>query len=259
MNFDWNNPPWKGGVKKYRLGLQPVPLADWFQRPISSELFAHKKRLLDQRYADVVQVYGASGTAQVKLAEHFESAKLDGLDYPDTIAHLSLQVADDLCLVASAGEQRLLAASVCSPSYWNVREKIGQSLAEIHQPVTSLEGKLGERIASSISNAPLLQPFERVNWFVHGDQERFHTTPEENLQGHPSTWFVRSERETICRFSEDYVLFTINVRFAPLSEIAAYPEARMDLKKSLQGFDADEMTYFGGDKKIQRLMSFLAS
>ncbi|MBO6565473.1 MAG: DUF3445 domain-containing protein [Pseudomonadales bacterium] len=256
LTFDWNSPPWQGGVVKYRLGLQPIQLADWFDAPISDDLFAHKKKLLDEKYEQVVQVTEFSEPAQRALASNF--AQLDPQDfaYPDTIAHLGLQVADDLCLIESGGEQRMLAASVCSPTYWDVRDKIGCSLVEIHGPVATLEEKIGYKIARFINNAPVLQPFERVNWFIHADQDRFHLKPV-SIQGEPESWFVRSERETVCRFHEDFALFTINPRFARLAEIHEYPEATVDLIKSLSSFDQKEIDYFGGAKKHRLLLEYL--
>ena len=54
-------------------------------------------------------------------------AKIFGIKhtkYPDLIAELSLNIQDDLCLMESQGQQKLLAASICSPSYWDVRTKM---------------------------------------------------------------------------------------------------------------------------------------
>ena len=63
---------------------------------------------------------------------------------------MSLNIQDDLCLIESKGEQRLIAACICSPSYWDVRTKIGKPLNEIHSPVTSLEEKIGNRISTKL-------------------------------------------------------------------------------------------------------------
>ncbi len=254
--FDWQSPPWHGGLSKYRLGLRPIAREQWFQA-IPEELYRYKKNLLDHRYGDVVQVTHQSAVVQRILATHFAGYDPDKSAFRDTIADLSLLVADDLCLLEAHGEQRLRAASVCSPTYWNVRDKIGQSLARIHEPVTTLEEKIGDKVARSISSAPLLTPFERMNWFIHSDQTRFHLESEQELKGHPADWFVRSERETICRFHEDYALFTINVRFAGLKEIHDYPAAREDLKKSLASLDQDEIEYFGGREKVDQLLDYL--
>ena len=102
----------------------------------------------------------------------------------------------------TSGEQRFIAGSVCSPSYWNIQEKIGLSMAAVHQPVTTLETKIGEQIRRFIRHSPVMTPFERSNWFVHGDRERLHLSPEDAITTQPHQWFVRSERETplsLCR------------------------------------------------------------
>ena len=103
-----------------------------------------------------------------------------------------------------------------------------------------------------------MTPFERSNWFVHGNRERMHLAPEGEIAGSPENWFLRSERETLCRFHDDYLLFTINVRFAPLRDIVLYPEALADLIASLSRFDTEEIDYFGGGPKYQRLAEYLA-
>ena len=168
-----------------------------------------------------------------------------------------LNIQDDLCLIESHGEQRLLAASICSPSYWDVRTKIGKPLKEIHDPVTTLEEKIGDRISTFIKQSPLMKPFARQNWLIHGDTKRFHLEEEKLLMSDPSTWFIRSEKETLCRFHEDYSLFTINVLFEPLNKIFNFPEIQKGLIRSLESFDEDEAIYFGGTDKINTLLEDL--
>ena len=80
--------------------------------------------------------------------------KVKDRNYLDLIADISLKVPDDLCIIECSGEQRLIAASICSPSYWNIKSKIGKSLREIHKPVKSLNEKIGNPIEKFISNAP---------------------------------------------------------------------------------------------------------
>ena len=173
------------------------------------------------------------------------------------IAELSLCIQDDLCLLESSGEQRLLAASICSPSYWDVRTKIGKPLKIIHSPVTSLEDKIGDKISKFIKQAPILKPFARQNWLIHGDTKRFHLTEEKELKTHPSDWFIRSEKETLCRFHNNYSLFTINVIFQPLKLIHEYPDQKNALIQSLNSFDEDESNYFGGINKINSVLEYL--
>ncbi len=252
----WNNPPWGDGKQKYRLGLNPIPQEEWLNREIGQELLDHKKQLLDNNYHDVVAVTPSSLEAQTILNEHF---KVDKKNYPDLIADMSLLIQDDLCLIRSNGEQELLAASVCSPSYWNVQSKIGKPLKEIHKPVTTLNEKIGDRISTFIRQAPVMKPFARQNWLIHGDTNRFYLKEEQLPKTDPAEWFIRSEKETLCRFDEEYSLFTINVLFQPLHFVHKYPQQKQNLMNSLSSFDDAEAEYFGGIKKVQLLLDYLSS
>ena len=250
----WSSPPWGTGEKKYRMGLKPIAIDSWLNRSPDKKLINHKKNLLSKSYEKVVATTADSKDAQKHLGEIFGIKKTS---YPDLIAELSLCIQDDLCLLESSGEQRLLAASVCSPSYWDVRTKIGKPLKVIHDPVTSLDEKIGERIATFIRQAPIKKPFARQNWLIHGDTKRFHLKEEDSLLTDPSSWYIRSEKETLCRFHKDYSLFTINVLFEPLNKIVDYPDALRGLIKSLETFDEDESVYFGGSNKINILLEYL--
>ena len=252
-NF-WTEPPWGAGEKKYRLGLRPIELGEWLNRKIGENLLKHKKNLLDSDYNKVIAVTEDSIDAQICLGKIFG---IKHTKYPDLIAELSLNIQDDLCLMESQGQQKLLAASICSPSYWDVRTKIGKPLKVIHDPVSSLDEKIGERIATFIRQAPIKKPFARQNWLIHGDTKRFHLKEEDSLLTDPSCWYIRSEKETLCRFHQDYSLFTINVLFEPLNKIVDYPAALRGLIKSLETFDEDESVYFGGSNKINILLEYL--
>ena len=254
-SFFWENPPWGNGKQKYRLGLKPISRGEWLDRKIGKSLYAHKKKLLDNNYHDVVAVTDDSLDAQKALSENFE---LEKVVYKDLIADLSLLIQDDLCLIRSKADQELLAASICSPSYWDVKSKIGKPLMEIHNPVTTLNEKIGNRIATFIKKAPLMKPFARQNWLIHGDTKRFHLSQEISLPDDPATWFIRSEKETLCRFHEDYSLFTINVIFQPLSLIHDHPEQKRDLISSINTFDSEEINYFGGEEKVRFLQKYLS-
>lgn len=255
-NKFWLDPPWGDGHKKYRLGLAPIDKEDWFETDISSELKEHKRRLLETRYEDVVATTDDSAEAQNILSEKISTSENE---FPDQIANISLSVPDDLCVIESNGDQRLIAASVCSPSYWDLTKKIGKSLRDIHKPVKTLNKKIGSPIEKFINNAPLDKPFKRENWFIHGNDKRFYLEPEGWPKEPIEQWYVRSERETICKYNEAYSLFAINVRFQPLSTIKDYSEARLGLIKSLEGFDDKEIDYFGGSKKHDALLKHLHS
>ena len=63
-SFFWENPPWGNGKKKYRLGLKPISKDEWLDRKIGPNLYEYKKKLLDNKYNDVVAVTSDSLEAQ---------------------------------------------------------------------------------------------------------------------------------------------------------------------------------------------------
>ena len=254
-NF-WHNPPWGHGREKFRLGLRPVEYSEWFASDISKELYAYKQGLLKTSYSDVIAATDDSVEAQDLLAKKLNITERN---YQDLVADISLSVPDDLCIIECKGDQRLLAASICSPSYWNIRSKIGKSLKAIHKPVNSLNEKIGNPIEKFICNAPIDTPFLRENWFVHGDDKRMHLKPEDFPAGPVDSWIVRSERETLYKFDESFSLFAINVRFQRLSDIFKFDAAKEGLQLSLERMDAEEIEYFGGDKKIKIIHKYITS
>ena len=251
----WEDPPWGDGQQKYRLGLKPIEHEKWLNRKPNDALYDHKKDLLDSSYNKVIATTQCSLNAQKYLGDIFG---IRDTKYPDLIAELSLNIQDDLCVMESSNDQRLIAASICSPSYWDVKTKIGRPLKEIHDPVVSLDKKIGDKISTFIRQAPIMKPFARQNWLIHGDTKRFHLKEEEPLKTNPSEWFIRSEKETICRYHEDYSLFTINVLFQPLKEIFNHPQQKQNLINSLEQLDEDESDYFGGNTKISILLEYLS-
>jgi hypothetical protein len=102
-----------------------------------------------------------------------------------------------------------------------------------------------------------MKPFARQNWLIHGDTERFHLVEEDSLFNNPAEWFIRSEKETLCRFHEDYSLFTINVMFQPLNLVHEHPKQKNNLISSINTFDAEEIEYFGGNEKVELLLKYL--
>lgn len=226
---------------------------------MTADVIAHKSNLLAACYEQVVAVVEDSTVAMA--AQHALAAQRPAVEqsYTDLIADLAMQVPDDLCLMQTTGSQRLVAACVCSPSYWDVRTKIGRPLRDIHQPVESMNEKIGDPIERFINNAPLMKPFERVNWFIHDDTKRFHNAPDATMKNGPEQWFIRSERETLCRVHADYLLFTINPRFQPLADIADHPKAQQDLLATMANFDVDEIEYFGGLEKCRQIKAYIES
>ncbi len=251
----WRDPPWRGVGGKHRLGLRPVDPDDWFVTPRASVL-ARKRQLLDDRYADVVAADDAADDAAELLRSLPGPAATE--DYPDVIANAAACRDEDLCLLDVQDEQRLVAGCVCAPSYWRLRDKVGLPLWDVHAPVDGMNAKIGLNVQRFVNRMPLEQPFGRRNWFLHGDDEPFHLVPEGSLDAPVARWFVRSERQTLCKLSERFLLFTIEVLCEPLQDVERFPRAALDLRAALGEMDADEIAHFGGVEKHRRLTEYVA-
>ncbi|XOV82495.1 MAG: heme-dependent oxidative N-demethylase subunit alpha family protein [bacterium] len=254
----WRNPPWQGGVPPQRLGLRPMDPAAWLAQTPNEAERNNKLEQLRTRYSEVVQMT-EHGRPLDAMLRQLAWPGVCSDQFPDLIANLALCVSDDLCVIDVQDQQRLVAACLCAPSYWHLLEKIGRPLAEVHAPVTGLNRKLGANIKRFIERAPRGQPFARSNWFVHGDAHLFHNQPEADLDMPVAQWIVRSERQTLCRCTERYLLFTIRITCVPLAHIALFPLAQRDMRKSLQMMDEDEVAHFGGLAKCRQLADYVAS
>jgi len=252
----WSHPPWQGGARTQRLGLKPIDPSLWLSAAPDAVQLNNKLKQLSKRYAEVVQVPEETRELDDMLCQLPWPDETTNR-FPHLIADLALTVADDLCVIDVADQQRLVAACLCAPSYWHLLDKIGQPLCEVHAPVPGLNHNIGANIQRFIDRAPLGQPFMRRNWFLHGDQELFHNAPQSDLHVPVGQWIVRSEKQTLCRCSERYLLFTIQITCEPLSDIAHFPAAQRDMLKSLQLMDENEVVHFGGVAKCRQLSDYV--
>ncbi len=151
-----------------KMGLRSLDLQHWLDldENLSTYLRA-KDQLLQHRYQDVVISSPESQAAQQELldlvlnflqsyhADHYEftpdqimckplhqswDPRLFGCSALDLAARL---IQEDLCLVQPGSEGYVLSAgSICFPSHWSLRAKIGSPLEQIHQPVPGYDSRL---------------------------------------------------------------------------------------------------------------------
>lgn len=245
-------------MRTRRLGLKPIEPSAWLSTTPRDEERNNKLKQLSLRYAEVVQVPAQSQELDAMLRQ-LPWPSVAPTAFPHLIANLAMTIADDVCVIDVADQQRLVAACLCAPSYWRLLEKIGQPLSDVHAPVPGLNPGIGDNIQRFIQRAPQGQPFARSNWFVHGDAQLFHDESEPALNTPAEQWVVRSETQTLCRCCERYLLFTIRITCVPLVEIAYFPAAQRALLKSLQMLDEDEVAHFGGLAKCRQLADYVAS
>jgi hypothetical protein len=263
----WADPPWRGGRGPFRLGLAPVAESEWLPLPASREEHARKLDLLTHRRDEVLaRVHAAERVVDAVAA--FVSGQLAARGWTplsgdsDPLAAAALQVPEDLCVMMASPQGWVLAgACLCSPSFWRLADKIGRPLAQIHAPVSGLDAVLGDRMARFLDGLPVGRVFERSNWNVHRDLDRFHPLPEQwerpLLASDCVTLHIRSERQTLRRMDAQCMLFTIDVRQFPLTDLVQERAARVDLEAALRGMSPEERAASGYARHGAALLEWL--
>tara|TARA_B100001250_G_scaffold133964_1_gene114537 strand:- start:657 stop:1454 length:798 start_codon:yes stop_codon:yes gene_type:complete len=149
---------------------------------------------------------------------------VEGEMHPLDRAGLSVQ--EDLCLLHRTEETWVLkAASLCFPSRWKLREKIGKGITAVHGPVEGYPEFLERKVTSFLDRLGP-DPTWRRNWFIHPDDTLYQ--PNRPDGGDPviassdigEKLFVRSERQTLRTLDiPDWILFTIRVQQTPLKHL----------------------------------------
>ncbi len=275
----WQHPPWisvkPGGG--YQMGLAPESLAQWLPRLASTWEFNRKAGLMQLRRLPepVYQSLPASEGAE-RFAANFVMAQLAAHQpgkpslplrlstEQSPLSEAALQIPDDLCLLQldeCTQEFCLLAASLCSPSYWSLSEKLGLPLSAIHEPVPGLNPQLGARMRTFFLQMPQQRCFVRRNFFVHAQQEMYQPKPDATDYGQVSCHdlVLRSERQSLVRLSRDLLLFSIRVDIASMAEARRQPTQAFALLRVLNGYSQAQVAAFGGRTKLERVVRFLAS
>ena len=237
------------------MGLRPIPAGEWLTRSREHDAYMEAKRRRMAARPDVVfQALPGSEAAQAEALRlvcshlglgqsvkdvHAPAAPLDAAAW---------LVEEDLCVMQPRGGNYILtAASVASPSYWRLADKLGQELLDIHDPVAGLRGRIGARMRHFFRELAPGRVYLRGNWFVHATGEPFAEPLRAAEQLAPGAsrfprpprpvdrLFLRCERQTVRRLPcTGAVLFTIRVFLNPLADLAPHPGLAADILAAFQ-------------------------
>ena len=266
--------PFVPGPFRMAMGLHPLNLADWIE--IDTDLpaqLAERQRLLTERHQDVFAAYpealpGSTETLTL-LVEHLtryfpqlyqqenrtlinhvtgERWPLDDLPmHPLDLAGRLVQ--EDLCLMQRDSEQgiyRLVGASLCFPSRWRLHEKLGHSLAHIHDPTPHYTERLATPMDRAFDKLKPDRSVWRLNWSVLDDPTLFQPTghgrkdyaTDVTAENAGEKLWIRVERQTLRRLPQSQaILFTIRVYVYPLHSLATQPAVAQRLATALHGLD----------------------
>ena len=181
---------------------------------------------------------------------------------------VSYLVADDFCLLEESGDDyKLIAASVCAPTWWTLGDKMGKPLAYIHEPIANLEEKIGRMIRHFLRNLKVDDCYQRSNWFLFARPdlcvfpnkfdmyEDMYSINVENIQ---SRLFLRSERQTFRRLKDtNSIAFGIKVYVEPISVAKKHPAIAEDLMTAIKTMSSEQKPALGISFVEKPLLDYL--
>lgn len=270
--------PVDGKPDRVHVGARALNLDDWFEINQDYEDFvAYKQELLSTKHDEVFVSLplGDHGSREVLalMREHLPrifpqrwptGVTVDESRHPLEAA--SLLVQEDLALMTQVGTDWILsAASLCFPSRWDVRDKIGKNLLGIHAPVPHYEEKIGTATQNLFDKLTVERPIWRVNWTVMDSGELHQpTAPQgpdamqlssENIE---QALHFRRERQTLRKLPEsDDILFTIHTYTDPFAKVVEqFPEFRRNIGSTIAGASAQTADYKGWAKILNDLQAW---
>ncbi|HEX2116614.1 MAG TPA: DUF3445 domain-containing protein [Alphaproteobacteria bacterium] len=257
--------PFEAGPHRLQMGLLALKPDDWIEidDTLAATLLA-KRRLLAERHDDVFAALPGTEAAGAEvldlLAEHLPrrfptqyprmnttiavaaTGELIGIGTPGVhpLETASRLVPEDLCLMRRTGSGYVLAAAcVCFPSRWRLADKIGRTLAAIHDPVPGYAASLGAPVDRFFDRILVDKPVWRVNWTIHAQSEPFQPMAPKIDRVDPAAFgsdiSLRVERQTLRRLPKSGdVLFTIRTYIRPVGEIAQDAGAARRLASAIE-------------------------
>lgn len=252
--------PTDAAAFRWRLGVRPLDLRDWIELGPGAEVAISAKARLSAQYPGTVfavldDVEPESSEVADALVEHlrrrwpdrYGDAELDRSLHPlDAAARL---VPEDLVLLVERGDRLVFGGgSVCFPNRWDLRSKLGLSMAGVHAPVAQLNEQLEAPIDGFFERLTPERSFWRLGWGVLDTPDWYTpldgTAAPRPVEPAPVEMFLRVERETLRRFPvTGGVLFTIRTYVTPIPAVAADPDVARRLSDALAALPDDVRAY----------------
>lgn len=249
--------PFDGRAYRLRMGLRPLDPTQWLEVDAHRDAdLAEKSRLLRDHHQDVValapdpdgRARRASEELRIRLHDHLGRLGIDlhhrlddaGLHPIDAAGRLT---QEDWCLHLPDGQGtwRLVAASVCFPTRWDLSRKIGRTIREIHAPVPLYEEQLADPMDRFFSRMTPDHGVWRLNWNLLADPALHQRGRTESPTGAvraetagEQVW-VRVERQTLVKLPRSgAIVFSIRIHQDRLGSLRPDAEARGRLERSLR-------------------------
>jgi hypothetical protein len=252
--------PSDGSGFRWRLGVRPLDPQDWIELGPDADAAIAAKPALNAQHADTVfAVLDGIDAESVEVADalvthlrhrwpdRYGDVRLDATLHPlDAAARL---VPEDLVLLVERDGQLVFGGgSVCFPNRWDLRSKLGLSMAAVHEPVARLNEQLEAPIDGFFDRLTPERSFWRLGWGILDTADWY--TPVDGTGAPrpadpaPDDLFLRVERETLRRFPDtSCVLFTIRTYVTPIPAVARDHRVAERLAASLAALPDDVREY----------------
>ena len=273
--------PFNGQRGRLRLGLNQIEFSEWLQYEVDfTDRVKEKKFLIRTEGKRVLDALPNSINAQNEyldiLLEHIKQhhsdlfdvfsyyifSKIDKISYTYSefqtcpLELASYLIGDDICLLNEIdGDYRLVAASVCAPTWWDLPAKIGKPLTTIHAPINNLEEKIGRMIRHFLQNLKVDDCYQRSNWFLFTSPELcifpnsfdFYTEMSEvDLKNIETKLYFRCERQTFRRLeNSSHIAFGIKVYIEPINIVKKSSAIAKDLMIALETMNDEQKNGLG--------------
>ncbi len=239
------------GAFRFEMGLRRGEIAFFQNTAADAQLLAERGRWLD---ADPALYAAALPDSEPLLREAaaFARAANPAIEAAPSPASLGRTWAPDFLLLApdENGVFTLRAACVCFPSHWDLGEKMGRPLAEIHAPVPTLNATLGRQIDTFLAALKPGVVWERWNWGLAATPERNNHPalglPRITADTPPDRLWLRVEHQAFARLAgTGGVLFAIRLLIEPLTDVIGEPGAAARLADLLASMPEEVAAYKG--------------
>jgi hypothetical protein len=172
------------------------------------------------------------------------------------VVRAALRTQEDWCILAPVevdGPPVLVAACVCFPTRWILREKLGRTLGEIHRPVDLYDEQLEDPVDRFVDRLAPGRAVWRANWNLVDDAALFQgylPDPDRRLdldaEDVADRVFLRVERQTLRRLERTgAVVFGIRVHQRPLRSLESQPAELVRLREAVEALPPASFAYKG--------------
>jgi dimethylamine monooxygenase subunit A len=158
----------------------------------------------------------------------------------------------------------LAGASVTFPSRWNLKEKFGRPMSEIHSPVPFYDIYLEKAVDKFFDFMPSNRIFSRRNWSIHGTPELYQDGSEDNKSSiiNPKNagekLWLRVERQTLRKVVETgAILFTIRIHLQKLKDIVVIEGVAERLASALKVLPSEMQAYKRTSEFTEAIQTYL--